>query len=53
MEKFTKIVATLGPLLRQKKSGTLINAGMNVARFNTKHGTPDGTWSAFMCQKSC
>ncbi len=40
MQKSTKIVATIGPATENKKTmRDLINAGMNVARFNTKHGT--------------
>lgn len=40
MKKSTKIVATIGPATETKESMIeLINAGMNVARFNTKHGT--------------
>ncbi len=40
MKKSTKIVATIGPATESKKiMMDLINAGMNVARFNTKHGT--------------
>ncbi len=40
MKKSTKIVATIGPATETKEiMMDLINAGMNVARFNTKHGT--------------
>lgn len=40
MKKSTKIVATIGPATESKEvMRDLINAGMNVARFNTKHGT--------------
>lgn len=40
MKKSTKIVATIGPATESKEMMMeLINAGMNVARFNTKHGT--------------
>jgi len=40
MNKSTKIVATIGPATEDKEiMRDLINAGMNVARFNTKHGT--------------
>lgn len=42
MNKLTKIVATLGPATETAEvMEALINAGMNVARFNTKHGTPE------------
>ncbi len=41
MQKSTKIVATIGPATETKDTiEQLIHAGMNVARFNTKHGTP-------------
>ena len=41
MYKATKIVATIGPATESEETLIeLINAGMNVARFNTKHGTP-------------
>lgn len=40
--KRTKIVATIGPATETEEIiGELIDAGMNVARFNTKHGTPE------------
>lgn len=42
MLKRTKIVATIGPATETEAViEQLIAAGMNVARFNTKHGTPD------------
>jgi pyruvate kinase len=42
MTKLTKIVATLGPATETAEvMEKLINAGMDVARFNTKHGTPE------------
>lgn len=42
MSKLTKIVATLGPATETEEiMEALINAGMDVARFNTKHGTPE------------
>lgn len=42
MGKLTKIVATIGPATETEKTiEALIKAGMNVARFNTKHGTPE------------
>ncbi len=42
MKKSTKIVATIGPATETEEViKDLINAGMNVARFNTKHGTPE------------
>lgn len=41
MKKNTKIVATIGPATETEEIiRDLIKAGMNVARFNTKHGTP-------------
>lgn len=41
IHKRTKIVATIGPVTETEEIiGELIDAGMNVARFNTKHGTP-------------
>jgi len=40
--KATKIVATIGPATESETViEQLIHAGMNVARFNTKHGTPE------------
>jgi pyruvate kinase len=42
MKKHTKIVATIGPVTDTKENlEDLIKAGMNVARFNTKHSTPE------------
>jgi len=42
MKKHTKIVATIGPATDTKAIlKNLIEAGMNVARFNTKHSTPE------------
>jgi len=42
MKKSTKIVATIGPATESEDTiKDLINAGMDVARFNTKHGTPE------------
>ncbi|MCA9373184.1 pyruvate kinase [Candidatus Woesebacteria bacterium] len=42
MNKATKIVATIGPATETVETiRELIEAGMNVARFNTKHGTPE------------
>ncbi len=39
MERFAKIVCTLGPSVNTKKKlQSLINAGMNVARLNFSHG---------------
>jgi pyruvate kinase len=41
-QKSTKIVATIGPATESVESLTqLIEAGMNVARFNTKHSDPE------------
>jgi pyruvate kinase len=42
MNKNTKIVATIGPATESKEVlMDLVKAGMNIARFNTKHSTPD------------
>lgn len=42
MQKLTKVVATLGPATETEAvMEQLIKAGMNIARFNTKHGTPE------------
>lgn len=50
MNKYTKIVATIGPATEsEEKIEQLILAGMNVARFNTKHGTPQ--WHAERMQR--
>lgn len=50
MQKLTKIVATIGPATETEESiEKLIHAGMNVARFNTKHGTPE--WHAERMQR--
>lgn len=50
MLKSTKIVATIGPATESEESiEALIKAGMNVARFNTKHGTPE--WHAERMQR--
>ncbi len=41
LNKFTKNVATIGPATETVEIiGKLIDAGMNVARFNTKHSSP-------------
>jgi len=41
-QKSTKIVATIGPATESTETLTqLIKAGMNVARFNTKHSDPE------------
>ncbi len=40
--KLTKIVATIGPATETEEIlKNMILSGMNVARFNTKHGTPE------------
>ncbi len=40
--QLTKTVATIGPATETEEILTkLIKAGMNMARFNTKHGTPE------------
>ncbi len=50
MQKLTKIVATIGPATETEEIiENLIRAGMNVARFNTKHGTPK--WHATRMQR--
>lgn len=42
MNKFTKIVATIGPVTETEEVlEQLAIAGMNVARFNTKHSDPE------------
>ncbi|MFZ1721396.1 MAG: pyruvate kinase [Microgenomates group bacterium] len=42
MKKSTKIVATIGPATETEAGiEKLIRSGMNVARFNTKHSTPE------------
>jgi pyruvate kinase len=42
MNKSTKIIATIGPASdTEELIEQMINEGMNVARFNTKHGTPE------------
>jgi len=42
MQKATKIVATIGPATESEEIiAELIHSGMNVTRFNTKHGTPE------------
>ncbi len=41
-DKLTKIVATIGPATETEEIlEEIIRAGVNVARFNTKHGTPE------------
>lgn len=43
--KLTKIVATIGPASEAPEiMGRLIDAGVNIFRFNTKHATPQ--WHA-------
>lgn len=40
--KLTKIVATIGPSSETREiMGKLIDAGVNIFRFNTKHSTPE------------
>lgn len=42
LQKRTKVVATIGPATETEEiMEQLIRAGMNMARFNTKHGTPE------------
>lgn len=42
MKKNTKIVATIGPATETPEIlQEMIKAGMNIARFNTKHSTPE------------
>ncbi|MDR0462675.1 MAG: pyruvate kinase [Pseudomonadales bacterium] len=42
IQKFTKNVATIGPATETEETlKQLIEAGMNVARFNTKHSSPE------------
>ncbi len=42
MNKLTKIVATIGPATDSEEIlADLLKAGMNIARFNTKHSTPE------------
>jgi pyruvate kinase len=42
MQKKTKIVATIGPASESEEMlEAMIKAGLNVARFNTKHNEPD------------
>jgi len=42
IKKSTKIVATIGPATESVETLTqLVKAGMNVARFNTKHSDPE------------
>ncbi|MDO5561283.1 MAG: pyruvate kinase [bacterium] len=42
LDKFTKNVATIGPVTDSEEViAKLIDAGMNVARFNTKHSSPE------------
>ncbi|MBQ6449724.1 pyruvate kinase [bacterium] len=41
-QKLTKLVATIGPATETEEIiAKLIDAGMNVARFNTKHSSPE------------
>lgn len=41
IEKLTKIVATIGPASSSREiMGELLESGVNVFRFNTKHSTP-------------
>lgn len=53
MPKLTKIVATIGPATESAEIiAKLILAGMDVARFNTKHGTPEWHREAIVRVKS-
>lgn len=48
--KKTKIVCTLGPSVDcEKKLKELIEAGMDVARFNFSHGDHDSQQGQFCC----
>lgn len=48
--KKTKIVATIGPATESEETiRQLIEAGMNIARFNTKHGTVE--WHTEVMQR--
>lgn len=50
MTKLTKIVGTIGPATESEEILTeLIKAGLNVARFNTKHNEP--TWHNQVIQR--
>lgn len=48
--KYTKVVATIGPATESEETlRQLILSGMNIARFNTKHSTPE--WHAERVQR--
>lgn len=50
MSKLTKIIATIGPASEDEGMlAEMITAGMNVARFNTKHNDP--TWHNAVIQR--
>ncbi|MGE5759158.1 MAG: pyruvate kinase, partial [Gemmatimonadota bacterium] len=55
MTRRTKIVATLGPATAQPSTLTaLLDAGVNVVRINSSHGTPElrASWLGMVRQAS-